>query len=324
MPTEPLLSNDGRRPRVAAIVILLLLAGPTWVGAQQGAGHDERAIEVARQALDAIESGWELAQYDGAQRVRAALNARSGSPTPIGITSNFVVDRTARRWRLDVGGDVGPLTLYADREQMTLFSPDLEQFGRQQTGILTLGDGSDDGLMAQLIETRQRLDRGYGLLRYVSEETVGGARAHRIEDTPAPGTTATYWIDQNTHLPRRAELARPGRNDVRIEFHYSSSPRPMRVEIYLEGEHDVQVTATLEYDGVGRVSQIHAVSRVGGGEEFTSDVNIDWSPSVSAEFFSFAPPAGTQEVPFQQLVSGLLFAAANKLAAILPLVPESR
>jgi tetratricopeptide (TPR) repeat protein len=218
MPTEPLLSNDGRRPPVAAIVISLLLAGPTWVGAQQSAGPDERAIEVARQALDAIESGWGLAQYDGAQRVRAAINARSGSPTPIGITSNFVVDRTARRWRLDVGGDIGPLTLYADREQMTLFSPDLEQFGGQQTGILTLGDGSDNGLMAQLVETRQRLDRGYGLLRYVSEETVGGARAHRIEDTPAPGTTATYWIDQSTHLPRRAELARPGRNDVRIEF----------------------------------------------------------------------------------------------------------
>jgi hypothetical protein len=291
---------------VAAIVVLLLFVGPTSVSAQESAGPDERAIEVARQALDAIESGWALARYDGAQRVRVAINARAGGSTPIGITSNLVVDRSAQRWRLDAGGDVGPLTLYADREQMTLVSPDLEQFARQQTA------------------TRQRLDRGYRLLRYVGEETINGSLAHRIEDTPAPGTTATYWIDVATHLPRRAELARPGRKDVRIEFHYGSNPRPVRVEIYVEGEHDVQTMATLRYDGMGRVSQAHAVSRVGGGDEFTSDINVDWSPNVAAGFFSFDPPVGAQEVPFQQLVSGLLFAAANKLAAILPLVPESR
>lgn len=305
-------------------MVLMLFVAPTRVGAQESGGPDERAIEIAHQALDAIESGWALAQYDAAQRVRAAINVRGDGPTSIGITSNFVVDRTARRWRLDAGGDVGPLTLYADREQMTLFSPDLEQFARSQAGVLTLGGGSGDGLVAQVTATRQRLDRGYRLLRYVGEETINGALAHRIEDTPAPGTTATYWIDTVTHLPRRAELARPGRKDVRIEFHYGSSPRPTRVEIYVEGEHDVQTTATLRYDGMGRVSQAHAVSRVGGGDEFTSDINVDWSPTVAAGFFSFAPPAGTQEVPFQQLVSGLVFAAANKLAAILPLVPESR
>ncbi len=324
MQRQLLLSTDGRCPRVAAIVVLLLFVGPTSVSAQESAGPDERAIEVARQALDAIESGWALARYDGAQRVRVAINARAGGSTPIGITSNLVVDRSAQRWRLDAGGDVGPLTLYADREQMTLVSPDLEQFARQQTGMLTLGDGSDDGLVAQLTATRQRLDRGYRLLRYVGEETINGSLAHRIEDTPAPGTTATYWIDVATHLPRRAELARPGRKDVRIEFHYGSNPRPVRVEIYVEGEHDVQTMATLRYDGMGRVSQAHAVSRVGGGDEFTSDINVDWSPNVAAGFFSFDPPVGAQEVPFQQLVSGLLFAAANKLAAILPLVPESR
>ena len=324
MLTRRLLTTNGRHPQVAAIGALLLLSGPTWAGAQDGGGPDERAIEIAHQALDAIESGWALAQYDGAERVRAAINARGGGATPIGITSNFVVDRPARRWRLDTGGDVGPLTLYADREQMTLFSPDLEQFARQPTGMLALGDGSGDGLVAQLIATRQRLDHGYRLLRYVGEETISGALAHRIEDAPAPGTTATYWIDTVTHLPRRAELARPGRRDVRIEFHYGASPRPARVEIYLEGEHDVQTTATLRYDGVGRVSQAHAVNRVGGGDEFTSDINVDWSPTVAAGFFSFTPPSGTQEVPFQQLVSGLVFAAAAKLAAILPLVPESR
>lgn len=318
------LSTDGRHSRVAAIGVLLLLLGPTWASAQDSGGPDERAIEIAHQVLDAIESGWALARYDGAKRVRAAINVRGGSPAAIGITSNFVMDRTARRWRLDAGGDVGPLTLYADREQMTLFSPDLEQFARQRAEMLALGDGSDGGLMAQLIATRQRLDRGYRLLRYVAEETIAGALAHRIEDTPAPGTTATYWIDAVTHLPRRAQLARPGEGDVRIEFYYGSSPRPERVEIYLEGEHDVQTTTTLRYDGVGRISQAHAVSQVGGGDEFTSDVNVDWSPDVAAGFFSFAPPAGTQEVPFQQLVSGLLFAAAGKLAAILPLVPESR
>lgn len=305
-------------------MVLMLFVAPTRVGAQESGGPDERAIEIARQALDAIESGWALAQYDAAQRVRAAINVRGGGPTSIGITSNFVVDRTARRWRLDAGGDVGPLTLYADREQMTLFSPYLEQFARSQAGVLTLGGGSGDGLVAQVTATRQRLDRGYRLLRYVGEETINGALAHRIEDTPAPGTTATYWIDTVTRLPRLAELARPGRKDVRIEFHYGSSSRPTRVEIYVEGEHDVQSTATLRYDGMGRVSQVHAVSRVGGGDEFTSDINVNWSPNVVAGFFSFNPPVGAQEVPFQQLVSGLLFAAANKLAAILPLVPESR
>jgi hypothetical protein len=305
-------------------MVLVLFVTPTWVSAQESGGPDERAIEIARQALDAIESGWALAQYDDAQRFRAAINVRGDGPTPIGITSNFVVDRTARWWRLDAGGDVGPLTLYADREQMTLFSPGLEQFARSQAGVLTLGGGSGDGLVAQVTATRQRLDRGYRLLRYVGEETIHGALAHRIEDTPAPGTTATYWIDAVTDLPRRAELARPGRKDVRVEFYYGSSPRPTRVEIYVEGEHDVQTTATLRYDGVGRVSQAHAVSRIGGGDEFTSDINVDWSPNVAAGFFSFTPPAGIQEVPFQQLVSGLVFAAANKLAAILPLVPESR
>ena len=305
------------------MVASLLAATPTGVVAQQGAGSDDRAIEVAREALAAIESGWALAHYDRAKRVRAAINARGGSPTSIGITSNFVMDRAARRWRLDAGGDVGPVTLYVDREQMALHAPDLGQFARQSGGLATAG-GLGDGLSRQLTETRRRLDQGYGLLRYMVEDTVGGALAQRIEDTPAPGTTATYWIDVATHLPQRAELARPGRKDVRIEFHYGSSPRPMRVEIYLEGEHDVQVTATLRYDGVGRVSQVHAVSRVGGGDEFTSDVNVDWSPNVAAEFFNFAPPAGTREVPFQQLVSGLVFAAAGKLAAILPLVPESR
>jgi hypothetical protein len=306
------------------MVASLLVAAPTGVPAQQSAGSDDRAIEIAREALDAIESGWALAHYDHAERVRAAINARGGNPTSIGITANFVMDRAARRWRLDAGGDVGPVTLYVDREQMALHAPDLEQFARQPAGILAPAEGLGDGLSRQLTETRRRLDQGYGLLRYMGQETVGGALTHRIEDTPAPGTTATYWIDAVTHVPRRAELARPGRKDVRIEFHYGSSPRPMRVEIYLEGEHDVQVTATLRYDGVGRVSQVHAVSRVGGGDEFTSDVNVDWSPNVASEFFDFAPPAGIREVPFQQLVSGLVFAAAGKLAEILPLVPESR
>jgi hypothetical protein len=323
MPSRPQLSTGGRRLWVAAIFVSLWLAGPTSARTQESVGPDERAIEVARQALDAIESGWALARYDGAQRVRAAVNVRGGGSTPIGITSNLVMDRTARRWRLDAGGDVGPFTLFADRERMTLFSPDLGQFA-QQAGMFTLGDGSGDGLMAQVIETRQRLDRGYRLLRYVGEETINGVLTHRIQDTPAPGTTATYWIDAVTHLPRRAELSRPGRRDVRIEFHYGSGPRPVRIGIYLEGEHDVQTTATLRYDGVGRVSQAHAVSRVGGGDEFISDVNVDWSPGVAAGFFIFDPPVEAQEVPFQQLVSGLLFAAANKLAAILPLVPESR
>ncbi len=317
-------STFGRRHRAAAIVASLLVATPTGVAAQQGAGSDDRAIEVAREALDAIESGWALAHYDRAQRVRAAINARGKSPTSIGITSNFVMDRAARRWRLDAGGDVGPVTLYVDREQMALHAPDLEQFARQPAGILAPAEGFGDGLSSQLTETRRRLDQGYGALRYVGEETVGGALTHRIEDTPEPGTTATFWIDAVTHLPRRVELVRPGRKDTRIEFQYGASPRPTRIEAYLEREHDIQVTASLRYDDVGRVEQIHVVSRVADRGEITSDVNVDWDPRVAPDFFNFSPPTGTQEVPFQQLLSGLVFAAAGKLAEILPLVPESR
>lgn len=289
-----------------------------------GAGtppEDERAVEIALKALDAVESGWALARYDAASQVRAAVNLRGGGATPVGLTANLVIDRSAGRYRLDAAGDVGPLTLYVNGREAALHVPALGQYALRPAGVLAPGATVSRSLTAEVAAMRARLGQGYAELAYRGEESLDGRATHRIDDTPAPGVTASYWIDAASFLPRRIILTRPAGRKVAFDFHYGGGPRPTRIDVSLTGERDAQVVVTPSYEGGGgRVSRLHAVSRIASGGEFTADINLDWSPGVSAEHFRFTPPAGAREVAFEQLASGVLFAAAGKLGALLPLV----
>ncbi|CAN5285368.1 hypothetical protein BH18GEM1_BH18GEM1_02490 [soil metagenome] len=297
-------------------MVVLVAGGVSAASVAKAHSGDERAVAIAQRALDAVENGWRLGQYDAARRVRAAVNLRGGGA---GLTANVVADRAGRRYRVDAAGDIGPLTLYANAEQAALHVPGLGQYARRSAGPLAPGATLSRSLRAEFAAMRARLDQGYGELVYRGDETLDGAAVHRIDDSPAPGVTASYWIDAGSYLPRRIVLVRPGRQNLQVDFRYGGGPRPNRVDAYLRGQHDVRLAITPRYDESGRMAQLHAVSRVAGGGEFTTDVNLDWSPSVGVGYFSFTPPAGAQEVPFEQLASGVVFAAAGKLGALLPL-----
>lgn len=282
---------------------------------------DREAIEIALDALSAIESQWGLAAYDEAQRVRAEVELHGSASAPFAVSGNLTLDKPNRRWRLDASGDLGPLSLFVGTTQTTLYVPGLRQFARQ-SGAALAPDGSTSA-MQQVRIVRARLGDDYTQLRYLGRETVDGALTEKIQDTPAPETTITYWIDVMTSLPRRIVVGRTGRRDASIDFRYASGARPSSVEAYLQGERDVQVSSTLQYDVRGRIARIASTTRIAGGGTFTGDATFDWTPTLGQGFFSFTPPSGTQEVPFQQLVTGVLFAAAGKLAALLPLLQGS-
>lgn len=307
---------------VGLLVVGLLIAARALAGGPSP--PDPRAIEIARQTLAAIESGWALARYDQAGRVRAAVNLRGAGAAAPAVTANVVVDRRGRQWRLDAAGDVGPLTLYADAERATLYVPALQQHASRRAGPLAPGASVARSLTGEIALMRARLDDGYAPLVLRGEEPLGGATTWRLDDTPGPGVTASYWIDQRTSLPRRVALDRPGRRDVRLDFQYGIGPRPTRVDAYLQGQQDVQLTITPRYDTTGRAARLHLVGRVAGGGEFVTDVTLDWAPRVGAGFFRFDPPAGTQAVSFAQLAQGVLFSAAGKLSALLPLFLGAR
>lgn len=280
--------------------------------------RDERAIEVVRDCLDAIESGWALAAYDRASRVRAAVNVRGTQPA-VGVTANVVVDRSGRRLRIDTAGDVGPLTLLADRERLLLYVPATAQFARRSAGELAPGEWMAARLTAELAAIRARLDDGYPLLVYRGREEIAGRPMDVVEDTPEPGATATYWIDAASSLPWRVVLSRPGRGDVRLDLTYGSGPRPAAAELQIQGDRTARVSLTPRYDGSGRVSRLQAVAHTTTGGALTTDLTFDWTPGTDRGFFAFQPPSGTAEVPFQQLVSGVLLASAGKLGALLQL-----
>lgn len=282
---------------------------------------DREAINIALDALAAIESKWNLAAYDEADRVRVEADVHGSVSPPLAISGKLTLDKPNRRWRLDTSGDLGPLSLFVETAGMTLYVPGLRQFARQSGGALT-PDGTTSAVR-QVRVVRARLGDEYTQLRYLGRETVDGALSERIEDTPAPETSVTYWIDVETHLPRRIVVSRPGRRDASVDFRYASGTRPSAVEVYLQGERDVQSSSTLAYDDRGRVVRAVSTTRVAGGGTFNSEVTFDWTPTVGQGFFSFTPPDGTQEVPFPQLVTGVLFAAAGKLSALLPLFQGS-
>jgi hypothetical protein len=303
--------------------VALLLASVLTVGVFAGAAGaqtagDARANEIAAQALDAVRSGWALARYDAARQVRAAINLR-GAGTQ-GVTANLVVDRGGPRWRLDVAGGVGPLTLWAMPDRIALHVPALEQHATRAGGDLARMAADAGRLDAELADMRARLSAGYTGLTLGGEEAIDGAATWRLDDRPEPGTTASYWIDQRSHLPRRIAVDRPGRRDARIELAYGSGARPVRVTAYQQGQRDVQLTLTPTYDSAGRVAAVQAVAVPDGGSPITTDVTFDWSPGMGASFFRFEPPAGSREVPFGQLSQGVLLMAAGALGALLPLL----
>lgn len=307
--------SDPRRAVAVAVPIALFAIGPT-AGPQRPAGADDTAVEIALSSLAAIERGWGLAAYDGARRVRAAVNLRD-AVGDVGVTANAVLDRGAARWRLDASGDVGPLTLLVADGRATLHVPAVRQYARRPAGGLAPGGAIPRSLQGEVAAARARLRSGYGQLTYGGRETLDGATVHRIEDALGDGATATYWIDDDTRLPRRVALDRPGRRDVTIDLSYGGSgTRPVRVVAYLQGQRDVRVVASPRYDGAGRVARLVTAVRVAGGGELSLDVNLDWSPRISPSFFGFAPPPGAQEVPFDQLLGGVLFAAAGKLGGL--------
>ena len=301
-----------------------LVAGAVLaLGASAGPGHAQsaggaRANEIAAQALDAVRSGWALSRYDAARQVRAAINLRGASTQ--GVTANLVLDRDGPRWRLDVAGGVGPLTLWALPDRIALHVPSLEQHATRAGGDLARMAASAGRLDAEVAAMQSRLSAGYTELTLGGEETIDGAATWRLDDRPEPGTTASYWIDQRSHLPRRIAVDRPGRRDVRIELAYGASSRPVRAVAYLQGQRDVQVTLTPAYDSAGRVASVQAVTVPAGGSAITTDVTFDWSPGMGASFFRFAPPAGSREVPFGQLSQGVLIMAAGALGALLPVL----
>ncbi|MGH7564246.1 MAG: hypothetical protein ACREK5_07465 [Gemmatimonadota bacterium] len=299
----------------ALVGLLSLVAG--FSPARDGV-RDEKAIQIVRRCLDAIETGWALQAYDRASQVRAAVNVRGTQPA-VGVTANVVADRAGRRMRIDAAGDVGPLTLLADRERILLYVPATAQFARRAAGALAPGEWMAASLTAEVAAIRTRLDAGYPLLVYRGREEIGGRPMDVVEDTPEPNATATYWIDATSSLPWRVVLSRPGRGDVRLDLTYGNGPRPTAAELQVQGDRSTRISLTPRYDGSGRVSRLQAVARTTTGGTLTTDITFDWAPDTGRGFFGFQPPAGTAEVPFQQLVSGVLLASAGKLGALLQL-----
>ena len=308
--------------RAAGAAALLALAIPAVRDARPApAQADEKAIQIVRRTLDAIEGGWALAAYDRASRVRAAINLRGSQPA-VGVTANLVVDRSARRLRLDAAGDVGPLTLTGDPERLLLYVPALAQFARSPDGL----GGSEwlgTDLGAEVAAIRGRLDAGYPLLVYRGREEIAGRPVEVVSDTPEPGATATWWIDAATFLPLRFVLTEAGRGDVQVDLSYGGGPRPVRADVVSRGGRELRLVLTPTYDGAGRVSRLQAVATPAGGSSLTTDLSFDWSPETGAGFFAFQPPAGAVEVPFQQLATGVLLTAAGKLGAILQILSGS-
>lgn len=310
------------RTRAAWLVaaLALTLGAAPAVRAQSAA--EGRALEIARRALDTVRQGWALGRYDDASQVRAAINLRGAGAQ--GVTANLVLDRSTPRWRLDTAGGLGPLTVWASPDRLALHVPSLDQYATRPGGGLAEFAAEWGRLDAEVAAMRARLDAGYAELSLAGEETVDGRATWRLDDRPEPGTTASYWIDQASHLPRRVVLDRPGRRDVRLELAYASGPRPVRVTAYLQGQRDVQLTMTPSYDRSGRVSRIQVVTQSAGSSPVTTDVTLDWAPSVGVGFFRFAPPEGARQVSFGQLSQGVMLMAAGALGGLLPVFLGAR
>ncbi len=312
-----------RAARTLPLAALLVLGATLPAPVRPGSGRpgDDEAVEIARRMLDAMDAGWNLAAYDRADRVRASINLRGAGSggASLALTANLALDRGGRRWRLDTAGDVGPLTLAVTPQRAVLYVPALAQYATRPPGELALDPRTTRGLASQTGEMRRRLDEGYDALQYLGQETVDGAATDRIRDTPEPGLTATYWIDRRTSLPRRVVLSRGAGRETRIELRYGSGPRPTRVEATLPGSAPTRVTLLPTYDSEGRVAHVAVDVRPPGGNALQADVNLRWSPRLTAEFFRFTPPDGTDEVPFGQLLQGVVFSAAGKLGGLVQL-----
>lgn len=310
-----------RNRAVGAAALLALVIVVHDGGSAVPRPADEKAIQIVRRTLDAIEQGWALAAYDRASRLRTAINLRGTQPV-VGVTANLVVDRGARRMRLDAAGDVGPLTLTGDPQRLLLYVPSLAQFARRSGG-LGAGEWLEADLTGELSAIRSRLDAGYPLLVYRGREEIDGRPVEVVSDTPEPGATATYWIDAMSFLPRRIVLSGAGRGEVQIDLAYGAGPRPVRADVVSRGDRELRLALTPSYDGSGRVSRLQAVVAPAGGGSLTTDLAFDWSPDTGPGFFAFQPPEGAVEVPFEQLAVGVLLTAAGKLGAILQILSGS-
>lgn len=302
----------------AAVLVLALLPLPAAGQSAPPGG----ARGIARRALDAVEEGWALGRYDDARQVRVAINVRGAGTR--GVTANVVVDRSTPRWRLDVAGGVGPLTLWALPDRTALHVPGLSQYASRRGGDLATAATGVGRLDDEVAAMRARLDRGYDGLTLVGEESIDGAPTWRLDDRPEPGTTASYWIDRESFLPRRVALDRPGGRDVRVDFDYGAGPRPVRLVGVLSGQRDVRVTVTPTYRSDGRVDRLGILTEPSGGSPVTTDVTFDWAPTTGPDFFRFTPPAGATEVPFAQLAQGALLMAAGALGSLLPVLMGAR
>jgi hypothetical protein len=292
---------------------LIAVLAATLVGAAPARAQESPASRIALDALAAVERSWSLARYDQAARVRATINLRGTNG--LGVTGNLAVDRGNNRWRLDTAGDVGPLTLWADAANATLHVPALAQYAVRVAGALAPGTSVGVSPAREVALMRQRIEAGYGELAYRGEETVDGAATHVIVDTPKPGTTATYWIDARTSLPRRMAISTPGSRDLRLDFAYGRSARPTTVTVTFSGS-GVRLVLTPRYDATGRVGRLSISGRMTDGTGIDADVNLLWGARFAANHFRFRAPAGAQRVPFDQLISGALFAAAGKLGPL--------
>ncbi|MDX1623974.1 MAG: hypothetical protein R3199_08330 [Gemmatimonadota bacterium] len=272
---------------------------------------DERAVEIALRALDAIERGWAIGAYG--DRARVSVNARGASG--FGATMNVVIDPPGRRWRLDAGGDVGPLALAVRGDAATLHVPGLAQWARRRAGALARVARPAASIAAEIAAMRARLRAGYPGLVYRGEEAVHGVSAHRIDDTAAPGTTVSFWIDAGSDLPRRIAVDRHGGGDVRIDLRYGEGPVPIRIEATISKSPPIRVVATLHYDGAGRVRRIDGLLR-SGGSELEADVTVRWSTGADPGFFDLEIPAPARRVAFAQLARGIALQAAGSLGPI--------
>lgn len=299
----------------ALFAALLLAVVPSMAAPAPPLGTtDPEAARIALRALSAIERGWALARYDQAGRVRATVNLRGTNG--LGVTANLALDRSAGRWRLDTAGDVGPLTLWADNQRATLHVPALAQYASQPAGFLAPGASLGRSLTREVAAMRQRIEGGYAPLVLRGVETLDGAQVNVIVDTPEPGVTTTYWLDEGTDLPRRITIAKAGGRQVRLDFAYAGGQRPSIVTATFPGTREVRLTITPRYDRTGRVSRFSIAGRMPDGTGIDADVNLLWSAQLGNAYFRFSAPSGAQQVSFQQLASGVLFGAAAKLGPL--------
>lgn len=297
---------------VLAAVVVCLAVGVSALAATSL--RDDRASEIALRSVEAMEREWALTAYDAIDQLRAAIDMSGGSANrQFMLTSDLAVDKPSRRVKVDASGDVGPVTLFASEQKATLFAPALQQYASK---ALEPKAGFKPTVQDHVEAVKLLLETGSVPLEYLGEEPVESYSTHRIRHAQDEETMVDYWIDIETDLPRRIEVTKESTKEVRLDLYYEMGSQPSRLEAEITRNKPVHVTLKPQYEASGRVSKLQMKSTLPKGE-VVANVDLDWMPTLSPDFFEFSAPEGAREVKFEQLVSGLVIVTLGKLGPVL-------